>query len=193
MQSFASKENIRHHFREARKRLTVEEQARMNAGLLLQLEKAIPHSLHLMMTFCSLPQWGEPDAGLLTHFLQARYPQLKVAYPKIMDDAGNMEALLPMPDATMIPGRWNIPEPERGEVIDPVQLELVLVPLLAFDMFGQRIGYGKGYYDRFLQRCRPDVIRLGVSFFEPIGRIEDTGYFDVPLSRCITPGRLYEF
>jgi 5-formyltetrahydrofolate cyclo-ligase len=193
MQPIASKEKIRQHFREARKRLTIEEQERMNAALLFQLEKAVPQFLQVMMTFCSLPQWGEPDAALLTQFLESRYPQLKVAYPKILDDRGNMDAVIPSPGSAMIPGRWNIPEPESGEIIDPGQLELVLVPLLAFDLNGQRVGYGKGYYDRFLQRCRPDVIRLGVSFFEPISRIEDTGYFDVPLSRCITPVRLYEF
>ncbi|MCA6475985.1 MAG: 5-formyltetrahydrofolate cyclo-ligase [Chitinophagaceae bacterium] len=193
MQPLASKEKIRQHFREARKHLTIEEQARMNAGLLLQLEKAVPQSPEVMMTFSSLPEWGEPDAALLTQFLQSRYPKLQVTYPKILDDAGNMEAFLPMPGSAMIPGRWNIPEPERGEIVDPKQLELVLVPLLAFDLNGHRVGYGKGYYDCFLQRCRPDVIRLGVSFFEPIGHIEDTGYFDVPLSRCITPVRLYEF
>lgn len=193
MLPIASKEKIRQHFREARKRLTIEEQAQMNQGLLLQLEKAVPQPLHVMMTFCSLPQWGEPDADLLTRSLLTRFPQLQVAYPKILDEDGNMEALLPSHVAGLIPGRWNIPEPERGEIVDPLQLELVLVPLLAFDLQGHRVGYGKGYYDRFLQRCRPEVIRLGVSFFEPVDRIEDTGYFDVPLSRCITPGCLYEF
>ncbi len=193
MLSLGSKEKIRQHFRDARKQLTLAEQSRLNEGLLQHLEQAVPQTLHTLMTFCSIPQWGEPDADLLTQYLQKRYPLLTVAYPKILDEAGNMEAIVPAADSGMIAGRWNIPEPERGEIMDPLRLELVLVPLLAFDLHGHRVGYGKGYYDRFLQRCSPSVIRLGVSFFEPVDRIEDTGYFDVPLSRCITPVRLYEF
>jgi 5-formyltetrahydrofolate cyclo-ligase len=193
MSHSASKEKIRQQFREARKQLSVSQQQQMNDGLLAMLRLAIKETPEIVMTFCSQPQWGEPDASLLTQYIKDAFPSAQIAYPKIIDEEGKMEAIIPTSDSKMIPGKWNIPEPENGSILDPTRLDWVLVPLLAFDQSGHRVGYGKGYYDRFLQRCRPNVIKLGISFFDPIDRIEDTGYFDVPLSRCITPGRLYEF
>jgi 5-formyltetrahydrofolate cyclo-ligase len=189
----ASKEQIRKHFREKRAQLSPGEQAALNAGLVQQLQQAVQEPLSCILSFCSLPAWGEPDAISLTLVLQEKFPAAMVAYPKIYDLKGHMEAIVPAPGTGMIPGNWNIPEPAAGAILDPEKIDLVLVPLLAFDLQGQRVGYGKGYYDRFLQRCRPDTIKLGISFFDPVNRIEDTGHFDVPLSRCITPGRLYEF
>ena len=189
----STKIELRQYYREERSRLTPEQKEEMNKGLITQLNLAIEVPVKSMMTFSSIPQWGEPDAGLLTDFLKKKFSPVRVAYPKILDESGNMEAILPAADAPMVPGKWNIPEPENGILLDPHDLELVLVPLLAFDRRGQRVGYGRGYYDRFLQRCNSGTIRLGISFFEPIPHIDDTDYFDVPLSRCITPFHLYEF
>jgi 5-formyltetrahydrofolate cyclo-ligase len=89
--------------------------------------------------------------------------------------------------------KYNILEPIGNYVLQPDQVDLVFVPLLAFDRLGYRVGYGKGYYDRYLRRCRKDVITIGFSYFEPIDTIRDIDQFDVPLKYCITPSRLYEF
>ena len=70
---------------------------------------------------------------------------------------------------------------------------MVLVPLLAFDSKGYRVGYGKGFYDRFLKQCRNDCVKIGLSYFEPIDAINDAGEFDVPLDFCITPQKAYVF
>jgi 5-formyltetrahydrofolate cyclo-ligase len=89
--------------------------------------------------------------------------------------------------------KYEILEPIGDHSISPELIDLVFVPLLAVDLRGFRVGYGKGYYDRYLVRCRNNVIKIGFSFFEPIDAINDIGQFDVPLSYCITPSRLYEF
>jgi 5-formyltetrahydrofolate cyclo-ligase len=65
--------------------------------------------------------------------------------------------------------------------------------LLAFDTRGYRVGYGKGYYDRFLTECRPDVIKVGLSFFEPEKQIDDINRFDIPLNYCVTPQQVFQF
>jgi len=64
---------------------------------------------------------------------------------------------------------------------------------LAFDEKGNRIGYGKGFYDRFLNECKKDVIKVGLSFFEATTTIEDTNANDIPLDFCVTPEKIYRF
>jgi 5-formyltetrahydrofolate cyclo-ligase len=62
------------------------------------------------------------------------------------------------------------------------------------DSTGHRIGYGKGYYDRFLRTCRPECKKIGLSFFEVMEEtIADAGEHDIPLDACITPTQLVQF
>jgi 5-formyltetrahydrofolate cyclo-ligase len=89
--------------------------------------------------------------------------------------------------------KWGIPEPQYGETIAVQELDLVLVPLLAIDQKGYRVGYGKGFYDRFLSECRSDCQFIGLSYFDPISIIEDIHEADVKLHGCITPTNFYRF
>ena len=70
--------------------------------------------------------------------------------------------------------------------------DVMLVPLLAYDNQKNRLGYGKGFYDRFLEKCHSKTIFIGLSLFEPEESIpiEKT---DVPLNFCITPKNIYTF
>jgi len=89
--------------------------------------------------------------------------------------------------------KWGIPEPKSGQIISAEQLDLVLIPLLVFDQSGHRIGYGKGYYDRFLQVCKSNVIKVGLSIMPPIDLIEGIEAHDIPLDYCITHLGNYSF
>ena len=89
--------------------------------------------------------------------------------------------------------KWNVPEPVDGIQIPPNKIEVVFIPLMAYDTKGNRVGYGKGFYDRFLQQCNPDVIKIGLSLFEPEDKIEDVFENDIPLDYCITPNKIYSF
>ena len=96
-------------------------------------------------------------------------------------------------DNTIIkPNIWNIPEPQNGIQIQHSQLQVIFVPLLAFDQKGQRVGYGKGFYDLFLKSC-PKAIKIGLSFFGAVDEIEDKSTQDIPLDYCITPNQIYQF
>ena len=89
--------------------------------------------------------------------------------------------------------KWNIPEPIDGIEILPEKLDVVFVPLLAFDEMGNRVGYGKGFYDNFLADCRPETLKVGISLFAPIKKITDVFETDVPLDYCVTPEQNYSF
>ena len=86
-----------------------------------------------------------------------------------------------------------IPEPTDGIEISENQLDVIFVPLMTFDLNGHRVGYGGGYYDILLQKCRPETLKIGLSFFEAEDQIEDIDENDVPLNYCITPKKTYEF
>ena len=79
-----------------------------------------------------------------------------------------------------------IPEPEGGIAIDHSNIQVVFVPLLAYDSLGNRIGYGKGFYDRFLAKCRPDALKIGVNYFQPNEVIEDAENTDIRIDELIT-------
>lgn len=97
-------------------------------------------------------------------------------------------------DSTKIKkNHYNIPEPDGGIEIQASQLEVVFVPLLAFDAVGNRIGYGKGFYDRFLAHCKPETLKIGLSFFEAEAEIFETSADDITLDYCVTPNSVFQF
>lgn len=90
-------------------------------------------------------------------------------------------------ESVLVENPWGIPEPKDAQIIHADEVDVVLLPLLAFDRAGHRVGYGKGFYDRFLADCRPDVLKIGLSLEPPVERIADPNAFDVPLDYAITP------
>jgi len=84
-------------------------------------------------------------------------------------------------------GGYNVLEPvNKEDEINPEGIDLVIVPGVAFDSKGNRIGYGKGYYDRFLKRLNPDCKKIGLAFdFQVVDEImaED---FDVAVDEVVS-------
>ena len=88
---------------------------------------------------------------------------------------------------------YNVPEPIDGLEVPDAKIDIVFVPLLAYDKQGNRVGYGKGFYDNFLSKCKPETIKIGLSFFPPEEKIEDVSESDVKLDFCVTPEGIIEF
>lgn len=97
-------------------------------------------------------------------------------------------------DTTIIKkNEYNIPEPLDGIEVSSNKIDVVFVPLLAYDTKGNRIGYGKGFYDRFLAECKTDVIKIGVSFFPPETIPFEIDATDIGLDFCVTPEQTFRF
>ncbi len=97
-------------------------------------------------------------------------------------------------DGTVIKkNSYNIPEPVGGIEISDDKIEVVFIPLLAFDKQGNRVGYGKGFYDKFLSKCKPETVKIGLSFFEAADEITDVFDGDIGLNYCISPHEVYKF
>ena len=119
--------------------------------------------------------------------LRREHPEVRVAVP-VTDAAQNVLTHHHLTDeAVLVENAWGIPEPQNAHNIYADAVDVVLIPLLAFDKTGHRVGYGKGFYDRFLADCRPDVRKIGLSLEPPVEHIADTDAFDVPLDAVVMP------
>ena len=140
--------------------------------------------------FLSISQKAEIDTQFILSILQGR--DKHVLIPKVTEQNTLKHYLLT--DATIFhTNKWHIPEPIDGIEIASKKIDVVFVPLLAFDVKGNRVGYGKGFYDKFLDGCRKDVIKIGLSLFEAETLIDDVGPHDIPLDYCVTPNKTYSF
>ncbi len=144
---------------------------------------------------CFLPiaKNNEVDMWLIISQLLAQFPQVSVVVPKANLSDYSMTHHQLTAKTILATNAWGIEEPVAEENVSPLQLDYVLIPLLAYDQQGYRVGYGKGFYDRFLTQCRPDVTKIGVSYFDPVPIIADTHPFDIRLDYCLTPQKLWTF
>jgi 5-formyltetrahydrofolate cyclo-ligase len=86
----------------------------------------------------------------------------------------------------LIPGRFDILEPPMGTALPPAEIDLILVPGLAFDNRGHRLGYGQGYYDRFLSLLKPECFILGVAYsFQIVDKTPNVEH-DIPVNAVLT-------
>ena len=92
-----------------------------------------------------------------------------------------------------IDGDYDIPLPELKIPIDIKNIDCIIIPLLAYDIKGNRIGYGKGIYDKILNQLSERSIKIGLSFFEPENVMLPIEEHDIPLNFCQTPNQLYSF
>jgi 5-formyltetrahydrofolate cyclo-ligase len=162
------------------------------------------HSLEIANNCLSLPIWDknyyhvflpikrnkEVNTEFLLHILQGK--DKSVVLSRSSFRTREMTHILLQENTVIRSNNYGIPEPVEGLEVSPRQLDIVFVPLLAFNEQGHRIGYGKGFYDRFLSECREDCTKIGLSFFE-----KETLFIhenmDFPLDYCITPKKNYGF
>lgn len=93
------------------------------------------------------------------------------------------------------PGMWGIREPKKDTLVeaDPAEIDFVLVPGAAFDMNGNRLGYGAGYYDRFFKRLRPGVPRIAIAFACQILPEIPVGEHDQKITALVTENGIHYF
>jgi 5-formyltetrahydrofolate cyclo-ligase len=174
-----------------RKALTPSDCMKLDDLLLIQFQRFYWADMHTIGNFFPMEKQNEPNTLLLAKYLKLILPNITMAYPKIHDNELTMDFYAET--ETLIENKWGIQEPIPFNKIEPAAMDAVLVPMLGFDLNGQRIGFGKGFYDRYFEHYPSKGLRIGISYFEPISNIQDTHQFDVPLTHCITPWNSYEF
>lgn len=145
-------------------------------------------TLHI---YQSISEKKEVNTQFIIDWLQKMHPHIRLVIPKTHPDQTLTHYLYNENLRTQL-SKWGINEPIFGDLVSEDVIDMVFVPLLCADKQGNRLGYGKGYYDRFLAKCRPDVKIIGLSFFD----LQDSipfDMFDFRLKQCITPERIINF
>lgn len=143
--------------------------------------------------FISIAKLNEIDTSIIFRRVWRDHPQVRTVVPRLNAATSEIDNLVYSADTELIASRWGIPEPTHDEIVGASAIDVVLVPLLCFDTGGHRVGYGKGYYDKLLARCRPNCLKVGLSYFPPVERIDDVNEYDVALDLCIMPEDVYRF
>lgn len=185
-----TKKELRKGAMEQRKMLSDAEVEAYSRELLQQFSLLDLTGVKTIHLFIPIAEKKEPDTFLFIDWLDSHRPDIHIIVPKADFDTALMTHHVYTGKENLVKNLYNILEPVK-EVIHTGDIDLVLVPLLAFDLKGYRVGYGKGFYDRFLQPLNTRTV--GLSFFEPVDLIEDTDQYDVALDACITPGKTYYF
>lgn len=145
---------------------------------------------------CFLPivSQNEVNTYFVINYLLENHPNITISVPWCDERDNSMKSFVYQPNK-LIKNKWNIeePDPQTAVEINQSSIDMVLVPLVVFDIQGHRVGYGKGFYDRFLAKCKPDIVKIGLCFENPIDKIVDTHIHDVVLDICITPHAKYIF
>ena len=183
-----SKNYLRRSALAARDAVSPEERARLSAAICARAaelpEVAAASTLMLFASFRS-----EIDTDLLIAW--ALGAGKVVCLPRILAPRRMAAFRVCDPSAELVPGTWGIPEPRDScELVDPQDVDAVLVPGAAFDPKGNRCGYGGGFYDTYLPLMRPDVARVALAFEAQIVDDLPCEPHDLPVSAIVTERRV---
>ena len=166
----------------------IEEKSLAIANRMLQLDICQKTYFHLFLT---IKEQKEVETEFILQILAGKDKEIVVA--KSNFDTLEMTNYLLTDNTKFQKNKYNIYEPTDGLEVPNNKIELVFVPLLAYDLLGNRVGYGKGFYDNFLSKCNENVIKVGLSFFEPEELIDSVSLTDIRLDYCVTPTTSYDF
>ena len=185
------KKELRQKYKALRNQLSeddLEEMSLAVANKLLTLPVWDKNYFHI---FLSITEHKEVNTEYILHLLSGKDKEIIIS--KSDFETREMTHFLLTDNTKIKKNQYNIPEPVDGLEVPTLKIDVVFVPLLAFDKSGHRAGYGKGFYDKFLKDCKPETIKIGLSFFEAEEKIEDVFENDVKLDYCVTPNGIYEF
>ena len=185
------KKELRKIYLEKRLQLSEREYYQLNQQLLNQFMQLDFGGINAVHFFLPMLRTKEPDTKRLINYLQKQYPQIKRVFPKADFKQKTLTHFLDDEQLVIVQNKFGIPEPVSGTKFYIDKSSIVIVPLLAFDLQGNRVGYGGGFYDRFLAECEPGTQFIGLSFFDPVDEIDDANVLDVRLHTCVTPEKIW--
>lgn len=186
-----TKKELRNNYKILRSRLTVNEIEDLSLKISNQLLKLPIWDAMFYHVFLSIEEQKEVNTDYVLNILSGKDKHIVIS--KSDFETLKIKHYLLTDNTKIKKNDYNIPEPLGGIEIKNDQIEVVFVPLLAFDRKGNRVGYGKGFYDKFLNACEPATLKIGLSFFEAEPEISNVFNGDIRLDYCVTPNTIYRF
>ncbi|SEP89981.1 5-formyltetrahydrofolate cyclo-ligase [Hyunsoonleella jejuensis] len=186
-----TKKELRKKYKTLRFELTENQIDDFSIAIANQLLKLPVWEYSYYHIFLSIEALKEINTDYILNILSGK--DKNIIIPKSDFETGELTNYLLTDNTVIKKNNYNIPEPVDGIEISNNKIDVVFIPLLAFDKSGNRVGYGKGFYDKFLSQCRPETLKIGLSFFEAEDEIGDVFQGDIGLDYCVTPKTLYNF
>ncbi len=181
------KSELRQLYLSKQKAISREDRASMSDRIAFQFSSNFDltgvRNLHC---FIPIEKFNEVNTRPIFELLWRDHPQVVTLVPRVDFESNGLISLKLTPETALVRNTWEIDEPSHNEFVEPEQIDMVLVPGLCFDLPGHRVGYGKGFYDRFLKQCRTDCLKVGLSYFQPVETIDDVYGGDVRLDAVVT-------
>lgn len=189
-----TKRELRKLYLQKRIALSEAEYGQLNFQLYQNFFSTIDLSfVHVLHTFLPIVEKKEVDTWLILDRIRREFPHIRISIPKVNSQTGVFDSFYFEGLHQLALNEWGIQEPKQGIPTEPEKVDLVLIPLLAYDKKGHRVGYGKGFYDKFLSTCRSDCKKIGLSLFDAEETISDANQLDIKLDLCITPIQVIQF
>jgi 5-formyltetrahydrofolate cyclo-ligase len=186
-----NKKELRIQYKALRNQLSEEDLEEMSLAIANKVLTLPIWEKNYFHIFLPITEHKEVNTEFILHSLSGKDKEIIIS--KSDFETREMTHFLLTDNTKIKKNEYNIPEPIDGLEVPTKKIDVVFVPLLAFDKTGHRAGYGKGFYDKFLKECKPETIKIGLSFFEAEEKIEDVFENDVKLDYCVTPNEVYQF
>lgn len=184
------KAELRKEYMQKRKALSTDEAFLLSENILANfLAYFKPERGQKVHVFMPIKKLKEIDTGIfIVAFLKA---DIRVFIPKVVED--KLISVEISKDTIFETSSWGISEPVSNEDSQELHFDYVITPLLYCDHKGNRIGYGKGFYDTFFQSISDASKKIGVNYFSPDEVIDDVWENDIPLNYLVTPTEVLSF
>lgn len=148
-----------------------------------------PHEGQKIHIFIPIEKFNEIDTQIFMNYFLAQ--NIRVYVPKIV--ANKLISIEVFNDTLFETNSWGISEPVSNEDSGENDFHFVITPLLYCDLNGNRVGYGKGFYDGLFQNISTETKKIGVNYFDPDDCIDDVWENDIPLDYLVTPTEVLSF
>ncbi|PTT71927.1 MULTISPECIES: 5-formyltetrahydrofolate cyclo-ligase [unclassified Chryseobacterium] len=184
------KAELRKKYMQKRKALSIDEAFLLSEKIFKNfIEYFKPSQNQKIHIFIPIEKFKEINTQIFISYFLSR--KIRVYVPKIVDT--RLISVEIFTDSKFELNNWGISEPVSDEDSGILDFDFVITPLLYCDKQGNRVGYGKGFYDGFFEKVSEETKKIGVNYFNPEENIDDVWENDIPLDYLVTPDAILSF
>ena len=159
--------------------------------LITSIDWSLYQNVHV---FLSVERLAEVSVRPVLTSLWEKYSHITTITNRLHQEKKIIECCEVRFDTPLVTHAWGMAQPLADALTIPAEeIDLFIIPLLACDYAGNRLGYGGGYYDRLLANANPSAVRVGINFFSPLLEKIPHESHDMALHTLFTPQHCFDF